>query len=93
MLVIVLVFVGEMAGLTPPIGMNVFATASALRVDPGKIFKGVTPFFLMEFATALSHRGSPGDRDVHSGPVFPSVLGNTAGPWGACRVERKGRVQ
>jgi C4-dicarboxylate transporter, DctM subunit len=53
MLVIVLVFVGEMAGLTPPIGMNVFATASALRVDPGKIFKGVTPFFLMEFATAL----------------------------------------
>ena len=53
MLVIVLVFVGEMAGLTPPIGMNVFATASALRVDPGKIFRGVWPFFLMEFATAI----------------------------------------
>ena len=27
-LVIILVFVGEMAGLTPPIGMNVFAVAS-----------------------------------------------------------------
>lgn len=53
MLVIVLVFVGEMAGLTPPIGMNVFATASALRVDPGKIFRGVTPFFIVEFATAI----------------------------------------
>lgn len=53
MLVIVLVFVGEMAGLTPPIGMNVFATASALRVDPGRIFKGVLPFFLVEFAAAL----------------------------------------
>lgn len=53
MLIIVLVFVGEMAGLTPPIGMNVFATASALKVDPGKIFKGVTPFFLVEFAAAI----------------------------------------
>jgi TRAP-type C4-dicarboxylate transport system permease large subunit len=53
MLVIVLVFVGEMAGLTPPIGMNVFATATALRVDPGLIFRGVWPFFLMEFAAAI----------------------------------------
>jgi len=53
MLVIVLVFVGEMAGLTPPIGMNVFATASALKVDPGEIFRGVWPFVAVEFATAL----------------------------------------
>ena len=34
-IVIFLVMVGEMAGLTPPIGMNVFAVANALRVDPG----------------------------------------------------------
>lgn len=52
-LVVVLVFVGEMAGLTPPIGMNVFAVANALRVDPGVIFKGIWPFFIVEFAVAL----------------------------------------
>jgi C4-dicarboxylate transporter DctM subunit len=52
-LVIVLVFVGEMAGLTPPIGMNVFAVANALRVDPGVIFKGIWPFFIVEFIVAL----------------------------------------
>ncbi len=60
MLVIVLVFVGEMAGLTPPIGMNVFATAAALRVDPGRIFKGVLPFFLVELGTALVIAAVPG---------------------------------
>jgi C4-dicarboxylate transporter DctM subunit len=53
MLVIVLVFVGEMAGITPPIGMNVFATAHALRVDPGEIFKGAWPFLIVEFAAAI----------------------------------------
>lgn len=53
MLVIVLVFVGEIAGLTPPIGMNVFATASALRVDPGEIFSGVWPFVTVEFIAAV----------------------------------------
>ena len=52
-MVIILVFVGEMAGLTPPIGMNVFAVASALRIDPGMIFKGIWPFFIVEFAVAL----------------------------------------
>ncbi len=52
-MVIILVFIGEMAGLTPPIGMNVFAVASALRVDPGVIFKGIWPFFIVEFAVAL----------------------------------------
>jgi TRAP-type C4-dicarboxylate transport system permease large subunit len=52
-IVIVLVFVGEIAGLTPPIGMNVFAVANALRVDPGLIFKGIWPFFTVEFIVAL----------------------------------------
>ena len=42
-----------MAGLTPPIGMNVFAVANALRVDPGVIFKGIWPFFIVEFIVAL----------------------------------------
>jgi C4-dicarboxylate transporter, DctM subunit len=51
--VILLVFVGEMAGLTPPIGMNVFAVANALRVDPGEVFKGIWPFFLGEALVSL----------------------------------------
>jgi C4-dicarboxylate transporter, DctM subunit len=51
--VIFLVMVGEMAGLTPPIGMNVFAVANALRVDPGLIFKGMWPFFIGEVILVL----------------------------------------
>lgn len=52
-LVIALCFMCEIAGLTPPIGMNVFATANALRVNPGEIFKGVVPYFICELAMVL----------------------------------------
>jgi tripartite ATP-independent transporter DctM subunit len=52
-IIIFLVMVGEMAGLTPPIGMNVFAVANALRVDPGLIFKGMWPFFAGEVVLVL----------------------------------------
>ena len=52
-IVIFLVMVGEMAGLTPPIGMNVFAVANVLRVDPGAVFKGMWPFFAGEVALVL----------------------------------------
>lgn len=45
---VILVFLCEIGGLTPPIGMNVFATASVLRMDPAKIFKGVLPFFVVD---------------------------------------------
>ena len=47
-LVIVLVFVCEIAGLTPPIGMNVFATANALRINSSEIFAGVVPYFICD---------------------------------------------
>ena len=47
-LVITLCFMCEIAGLTPPVGMNVFATANALRVNPSEIFKGVVPYFICE---------------------------------------------
>ena len=47
-LVITLCFMTEIAGLTPPVGMNVFATANALRVNPSEIFKGVVPYFICE---------------------------------------------
>ncbi len=52
-LVIALCFVAEIAGLTPPVGMNVFATANALRINPSDIFKGVIPYFICELALVL----------------------------------------
>lgn len=52
-LVIALCFVAEIAGLTPPIGMNVFATANALRINPSEIFRGVVPYFICEIALVL----------------------------------------
>jgi tripartite ATP-independent transporter DctM subunit len=52
-LVICLCFMCEIAGLTPPIGMNVFATANALRVNPSQIFKGVVPYFICELAVVI----------------------------------------
>ncbi len=51
--IIALCFMTEIAGLTPPIGMNVFATANALRVNPSDIFRGVIPFFLCEIGMVL----------------------------------------
>lgn len=50
---VLLVFMCDMAGLTPPIGMNVFAVSNALRISPSEIFAGVTPFFLMDLAAVL----------------------------------------
>ncbi len=52
-LVIALCFVAEIAGLTPPIGMNVFATANALRINPSDIFRGVVPYFICEIGLVL----------------------------------------
>lgn len=52
-LIITLCLMCEIAGLTPPVGMNVFATANALRVNSGDIFKGVVPYFICEFAVVI----------------------------------------
>jgi tripartite ATP-independent transporter DctM subunit len=52
-LVITLCFVCEIAGLTPPIGMNVFATANALRISSSEIFAGVVPYFICEIIVVL----------------------------------------
>lgn len=46
--VISLCFMSAIAGLTPPIGMSVFATSNALHVSPSKVFRGVLPYFLCE---------------------------------------------
>lgn len=47
-LCVVLVMLCDAAGMTPPIGMNVFAVANALRTGTGEIFKGVIPFFIVD---------------------------------------------
>ncbi len=52
-IIISLCFMMEIAGLTPPIGMNVFATSNALRVSPSKVFSGVLPFFVCEVAMVI----------------------------------------
>lgn len=52
-LVITLCFVCEIAGLTPPIGMNVFATSNALRISSSEIFSGVVPYFVCEIIVVL----------------------------------------
>jgi tripartite ATP-independent transporter DctM subunit len=52
-LVITLCFMTEIASITPPIGMNVFTTANALRTSPAKIFKGVLPYFVCELVTVF----------------------------------------
>ena len=52
-LVIALCFVCEIAGLTPPIGMNVFATSNALRIKPSEIFTGVWPYVICEITMVL----------------------------------------
>ena len=53
LLVITLCFMCEIAGLTPPIGMNVFATSNALRISPSEIFAGVAPYFICEIIIVL----------------------------------------
>ena len=47
-LCVMLVFMCDVAGMTPPIGMNVFAVSNALRVRPMDIFKGCVPFFVLD---------------------------------------------
>jgi C4-dicarboxylate transporter DctM subunit len=49
-LCIALVFLSEIASITPPIGMGVFVVASVARIDPTEVFRGVLPFFLVELA-------------------------------------------
>ncbi len=47
-LCVMLVFMCDVAGMTPPIGMNVFAVSNALKVRPMDIFRGCVPFFILD---------------------------------------------
>ena len=48
--IIILVFLSEIALLTPPIGMSAFIVAGVAGVSPGTVFRGVLPFFFTAFA-------------------------------------------
>jgi TRAP-type C4-dicarboxylate transport system permease large subunit len=48
--IIILVFLSEIALLTPPIGMSAFIVAGVAGVPPGVVFRGVLPFFFTALA-------------------------------------------
>jgi C4-dicarboxylate transporter, DctM subunit len=52
-LCVVLVMLCDAAGMTPPIGMNVFAVSNALRTGTSQIFKGVVPFFIVDMVAVF----------------------------------------
>ena len=45
--IIIIVFLSEVALLTPPIGMSAFMVAGVAGVSPEVVFRGVTPFFVV----------------------------------------------
>ncbi len=61
-LCVMLVFMCDVAGMTPPIGMNVFAVSNALKVRPTAIFKGCVPFFVLDIVC------------VYIMAIFPQVV-------------------
>jgi C4-dicarboxylate transporter DctM subunit len=48
---IVLVFMGNLGGLTPPIGLISFFMAGVAKVDPVEVFRGIIPFVVALFAS------------------------------------------
>lgn len=50
---VLLVMMCDVAGMTPPIGMNVFAVSNALRIKPMEIFKGSVMFFCTDLVAVL----------------------------------------
>ena len=45
--IIIIVFLSEVALLTPPIGMSAFVVAGVAGVPPEVVFRGITPFFMV----------------------------------------------
>lgn len=43
---IILVFLAELGGITPPFGLNVFTVSNVLRIPPSKVFTGSIPFLI-----------------------------------------------
>lgn len=47
---IIISLLGEMAALTPPIGLSAFVVAGVARTRPEEVFRGIIPFFLIGLA-------------------------------------------
>jgi TRAP-type C4-dicarboxylate transport system permease large subunit len=45
--IIIIVFLSEVALLTPPIGMSAFVVAGVAGVSPEVVFRGILPFFIV----------------------------------------------
>lgn len=52
-LVMLLVFAMEVAGLTPPVGISVFHVANCTQESPAFIFKNIVKFFVLDIAIVL----------------------------------------
>jgi C4-dicarboxylate transporter DctM subunit len=44
---IIMAFLGEIANITPPIGLSAFVVAGVARVKPEVVFKGILPYFFI----------------------------------------------
>lgn len=51
--IIALVFMVEIAGMTPPVGMGVYMVSNAIQYDSGKLFRGCVPFFITEYLVVV----------------------------------------
>lgn len=51
--IIALVFMVEIAGMTPPIGMGVYMVSNAIQYDSAKLFQGCVPFFITEYLVVV----------------------------------------
>ena len=52
-MLVTIVFVIEMAGITPPVGMNTFVVANLMKVDPARVFKGALPYLICEVVVVI----------------------------------------
>ena len=52
-MLICIVFIIEMAGITPPFGLNTFVVSNLCNVDPSRVFKGSFPFLICEFVVVI----------------------------------------
>jgi C4-dicarboxylate transporter, DctM subunit len=50
---VIVVLMGEIAVITPPVGMNVFAISGIVNIPMGTIYKGIFPFLYADFVLIL----------------------------------------
>ena len=51
--VIILLFMGAIGSITPPVGMSCFIVAIAAEEDAMEVFKGILPFFFVQLALVV----------------------------------------